>query len=127
MTNKELLKYIQLYTGCNDHTLKRIQALLEEERPTQIEVVEKVVLVNKFVRNNVRPITRLQDWSLDYFRSNKTSYEDIAKRSRKLEVVRLRTAYCREAYASGYGVAEIGRYLKRDHTTIIHNVHHNKN
>lgn len=127
MENKDLLKYIQLYTGCNEHTLKRVEALLNQERPAQIQIIEKVVIVNKFVCKNVRPTTRLIDWSLDYFRSNKTSYEDIAKRSRNIESVRLRTDYCREAYASGYGVSEIGRYLKRDHTTIIHNIHHNKN
>jgi hypothetical protein len=28
---KEILNYIKLYTGCNDHALKRIEALLESK------------------------------------------------------------------------------------------------
>ena len=46
---KEILKYIQLYTGCNDHALKRIEVMLEPR--LQPKIIEKIVEVEvpKFI------------------------------------------------------------------------------
>lgn len=123
---KEILKYIQLYTGCNDHTLKRIEFMLEEKMPTQVIYKKQIEIVERFINKKERPSIRLEDWAISYFRTNNITYAEVAKKSRKSEVVRVRTNFCKEAYQKGYGVSEIGRYLKRDHTTILHNVHHNK-
>lgn len=123
---KDILKYIQLYTGCNDHALKRIKYLLEEKMPTQVVYEKQVEVVERFITKKDRPYLRLEDWSNIYFKENNVTYDEIAKQSRKSEVVRARTHYCKQAYQKGYTVSEIGRYLKRDHTTILHNVHHNK-
>ena len=123
---KDILKYIQLYTGCDEHTLKRIKFMLEEKMPKQVVVEKQVEIVERFVNKRDRPFKKLEDWAMAYFQDNNVTYDDIAKQSRKSEVVRARTHFCKEAYQKGYGVSEIGRYLKRDHTTILHNVHHNK-
>lgn len=45
---------------------------------------------------------------------------DILGRRRFAEIVLARHALYAELWHEGYGVAEIGRTLSRDHTTIIH-------
>jgi chromosomal replication initiation ATPase DnaA len=54
---------------------------------------------------------------------NDTTYNQVALKSRKAEVLSLRNRFCVDAYKEGFGLSEIGRYLKRDHTTILHSVH----
>lgn len=42
--------------------------------------------------------------------------------SRKIEHVSVRQAFCYLAYKAGYQVYEIGRFIHRDHSTVIHSV-----
>jgi hypothetical protein len=41
-------------------------------------------------------------------------------RSRKRQIVDLRTIFCSIAYRLNFTLSDIGRYIQRDHTTIIH-------
>lgn len=119
---KTILKYIQLYTNCNDYTLKRIEAVMDGlilEREV-IKVVEntKEVLIQK-----KKSSESIKKWASRWLEENETSYSEVALRSRKVEVLTLRNRFCVDAYKEGFGLSEIGRYLKRDHTTILHSIH----
>jgi chromosomal replication initiation ATPase DnaA len=119
---KTILKYIQLYTNCNDYTLKRIEAVMDGlilEREV-IKVVEntKEVLIQK-----KKSSESIKKWASRWLVENETSYSEVALRSRKTEVLTLRNRFCVDAYKEGFGLSEIGRYLKRDHTTILHSIH----
>ena len=122
------LNYIQLYTNCNDHALKRIKPVLEEHIKAieKVVIVEKVVVVEKFIRKDVSPSKSIEEWSEEYFNKNNVTYNDVSKKCRKTETLKIRNTYCKSAFVDGYGCSEIGRYLKRDHTTILHNIHHMK-
>ena len=115
---KEILKYIQLYTGCNDHALKRIEAILEPK--LQQVVVEKIVHVEKFVKRKPKPSVTLTAWSEVYYKENKTSFKEISQRRRMQEIVDARNAYIKQAYFEGYTPSEIARYLGRNHATILY-------
>lgn len=59
---------------------------------------------------------------------NKTDAEfkrraDAIPRNRYAENIRELKQLVKEMYEADYGVAEIGRILKRDHTTIVHHLH----
>ena len=119
---ESVLKYIQLYTNCSDHTLKRIKVLLDSMVVTRevIKVVEntKEVLIQKKRTNQ-----SIKKWANEWMIQNDTTYNQVALKSRKAEVLSLRNRFCVDAYKEGFGLSEIGRYLKRDHTTILHSVH----
>lgn len=126
--NKEILKYIKLYTGCNDHTLKRIELILEEYiKPIiKTKVVEKIVMVDKMGRMKQRPSVDLKTFSSEYFKKNNTTYEEINRKCRKTEIVSRRNKYLRDAFLTGYTASELGRYLNRDHTTILNSIYKSK-
>lgn len=46
----------------------------------------------------------------------------LTERSRSSDNVYARRVFCLSAYQSGYSYTSIGRYLRRDHTTVIHAV-----
>lgn len=123
---KEILKYIKLYTGCDEHALKRIEVMLKDKMPRQVIIEKQVEVIERFINKKQRPFKMLEDWAMEYYKENNVTYDQIAKRNRKTETLRIRNKFCKNAYQEGYGVSEIGRYLKRDHTTIIHNIHKNK-
>ena len=114
--------YVKLYTSCTDYTLKRIESVINGlvfEREV-IKVVEntKEVLIQK-----KKSSESIKKWANRWLVKNETSYSEVALRSRKTEVLTLRNRFCVDAYREGFGLSEIGRYLKRDHTTILHSVH----
>jgi chromosomal replication initiation ATPase DnaA len=119
---KTILKYIQLYTNCNDYTLKRIEAVmnglvLEREVIKVVENTKEVLIQKKKSSESIKK------WASRWLVENETSYSEVAQRSRKTEVLTLRNRFCVDAYKEGFGLSEIGRYLKRDHTTILHSIH----
>jgi chromosomal replication initiation ATPase DnaA len=117
---KEILNYIKLYTGCNEHALKRIEAILEPR--LQPVVVEKIVHVEKILVRAKKPKIPIDTWSQKYFQENNTSYEYISQKRRLQEIVDERDAFVKYAYLNGYRPTEISRYLKRNHTTILHTI-----
>jgi chromosomal replication initiation ATPase DnaA len=117
---KEILKYIKLYTGCNDHTLKRIEAMLEPR--LQPVVVEKIIHVEKFVKRKPKPKTPLAEWSAKYCEENNITFQYVSQARRLQEIVDTRDAYVKQAYFEGYSPSEIARHLKRNHATILHTI-----
>jgi len=117
---KEILNYIKLYTGCNDHALKSIEAMLEPR--LQPVVVEKIIHVEKFVKRKPRPKTPLIEWSAKYCEENNITFEYVAQARRLQEIVDTRDAYIKQAYFEGYSPTEIARHLKRNHATILHTI-----
>jgi len=115
---KEILKYIKLYTGCNDHALKRIEVMLEPR--LQPVVVEKIVEVEKFVQRKVKPKMPIDKWAETYIAENGITYKQLVDRSRKQEVVDVRYQFIKDAYFNGYTCTAIARFLKRDHSTILY-------
>ncbi len=119
---ESVLKYIQLYTNCSDHTLKRIAILLD--RMVITKEVTKIVYDTKEVYIQKKKNTMsLKKWAEQYLSYQDITYNELAIKSRKREVITMRNRFCVEAYKEGYGASEIGRYLKRDHTTILHCIH----
>ena len=118
---KEVLRYIQLYTGCSDHALKRIDAMLHEKiKDAPVEYVERMVYVARFERKQNKPLVDLSVWSEGFFQRSGLTYKEIAVKSRKEPIIKKRNKYVTEAYKEGYTLSEIARYLKKHHTTIYH-------
>lgn len=118
---KEILKYIKLYTGCNEHALKRIKAILEPR--LQPVIVEKIVEVEKFVPRKVNTKTSIAKWAEVYFAENGLTYQQVTDKSRKQEVVDTRYEFVKAAYYNGFTCTSIANYLKRDHSTILYAIH----
>ena len=117
---KEILKYIKLYTGCDEHALKRIEVMLEPRLVPKI--IEKVVHVDRVLVRVKNPKVPLNIWSEKYFQENNTSFKYISQRRRLQEVVDDRDTYVKNAYLNGYRAMEIARYLGRNHATILHTI-----
>lgn len=112
---KEILKYIQLYTGCSEHALKRIEVILEPKlQPVIVETIEK-----KPFRELPSKIP-IKIWAEDYCNDFNIQMTTLMTRSRKQEIVDIRYEFIKSAYVSGYKCTTIARFLKRDHSTILH-------
>jgi chromosomal replication initiation ATPase DnaA len=119
---KEILKYIKLYTGCDEHALKRIEAMLEPRLNIMPQVIEKIVHVEKFVKRKPRPKITILEWSEGYCKENNITYEYISQARRLQEIVDARDAYVKQAYFEGFTPSEIARHIKRNHATILHTI-----
>jgi len=117
---KEILNYIKLYTGCDDHALKRIEVMLQPRLVPKI--IEKVVHVERVLTRAKKPKVTLEVWSEKYFLDNNTSFKYISQRRRLQEVVDKRDTYVKNAYLNGFRPMEIARYLGRNHATILHTI-----
>jgi hypothetical protein len=122
-----LLKYVQLYTGCDDKVLKRLEPLLEKyiTKPKVI-VLEKKVEVVKYHKFNVEPVTSITEFFKDYNRNTKHSLEDIKKRCRSVEVRQKRNHFIRSAISHGYNLTTIAKFLNMHHTTILNVIKNSK-
>ena len=118
----DVLKYIKLYTNCSDHTLKRIKVLLEDMVVTR-EVVKVVKETKEVYIHKKKGTISFKKWAEQYLSTNELSYNDIAVKNRERDTITKRNKFCVQAYIEGYGASEIGRYLKRHHTTILHCIH----
>ena len=119
---ESVLKYIQLYTNCSDHTIKRI-AILLDKMIIKKEVIKIVYDTKEVYIQKKKNSMSLKKWAEQYLSYQNITYNELAIKSRKIEVISLRNKFCVEAYKQGYGASEIGRYLKQDHTTILHCIH----
>ncbi len=91
--------------------------ILEREVIKVVENTKEVLIQKKKSSESIKK------WASRWLVENETSYSEVALRSRKTEVLTLRNRFCVDAYKEGFGLSEIGRYLKRDHTTILHSIH----
>jgi hypothetical protein len=123
---KDVLKYIQLYTGCNDHALKRIDVMLQEKIKAVPDKIVEVRYVEKFSRKGIDPNLTLADFTEQYCAANNTSYKMLCDRSRKTEIVINRNRFVTSAYKEGYSASELGRYLGFCHASILHALHESK-
>jgi hypothetical protein len=116
----EFLKYVKLYTDCDDYAIKRLEPLLEKyiSRP-KIVIKEKIVQVVKYHKFKEEPNKTIKDFFDEYKFYNKVLLEDIKKRCRSVETRTKRNNFIRSAISNGYGPSEIGRFLNMDHSTII--------
>lgn len=116
---KEILKYIQLYTGCNDHALKRIEAILEPKLNQAPVIVETIIPAKKTAFRQLPSKTPISNWAEKYYQEFGVTKEEIFDRSRKTNVVEKRDEFIKAAYMDGYKCTAIARYLERNHTTIL--------
>jgi hypothetical protein len=120
-TIDNVLKYIQLYTECNDFTLKRIRVLIEKLQTEKI--VYKTIYEEKVKYIQKKPVadnSTLEEWAEGYLKFHGLEYKDVAKRSRAGDTIAIRNAFCVAAYLKGYSYSSIGRYLKLNHSSVMH-------
>ena len=117
---KTILKYIQVYTECDEYTLNKIKNLFNEYPLNVIEIryVEKIKEIE------IKPFkpTReeLDEWTIKYLVSQNITYEQLTVNNRKYESVKQRVHYSKAASEYGFYLSEIGRKLKMHHSSIIH-------
>jgi hypothetical protein len=121
---KEILKYIQLYTGCNDHALKRIEVILQDKLNPAPKV--EIRYIEKFARKGIAPELPLQKFADGYCLLNNTTIADLKNKCRKTPVVINRNRFVISAYREGYGASELGRFLNFCHASILHGLHESK-
>lgn len=113
---KTILKYIQLYTQCDDYALSKI-ALLFDKYPLEtvrVQVIEKEV--KQFI-----PVNKdIDEWTKKYLITNNITYEQLTANNRKYETVLQRVNFSKEARENGFYLTQIGKKLKMHHSSIIH-------
>jgi hypothetical protein len=113
---KTILKYIQLYTQCDDYALGKI-ALLFDKYPLEtvrVQVIEKEV--KQFI-----PVNKdIDEWTKKYLITNNITYEQLTANNRKYETVLQRVNFSKEARENGFYLTQIGKKLKMHHSSIIH-------
>jgi hypothetical protein len=116
---KTILKYIQVYTDCDNYALGKIALLFDEYPLDTIQVVEKIVekeVIKQFVPNKAD----IEEWTKKYLITNNITYEQLTANNRKYETVLQRVNFSKAAREHGFYLSEIGRKLKMHHSSIIH-------
>lgn len=123
----EFLKYVKLYTDCDDDALKRLEPLLNKYilKP-KIIFKEKIVEIVRYHKFNVQPYTSIDDFFNEYKTQTNVSIDDIRKRCRTTETLKKRNLFIRSAMSYGYTASSIARFLKMDHSTILHTIKKSK-
>lgn len=93
--------------------------------PVVISRTHKELDPNKSTLQDIKVVSLdvLKDWFKDLlpFRDGKRIRLDTNRRHH--DIVQMRMIFCYVARAMGYSVTSIGKALKRDHTTVVHNTH----
>jgi hypothetical protein len=113
---KTILKYIQLYTQCDDYALGKI-ALLFDKYP--LETV-RVQVIEKEVKQFIPVKKDIDEWTKKYLITNNITYEQLTANNRKYETVLQRVNFSKEARENGFYLTQIGKKLKMHHSSIIH-------
>ncbi len=121
---KDILAYIQLYTDCTDHTLKRIEYLLEDF--VEVREVVKIVEKKEFVFVTEKGGKSISKWAELWLSKNDVTYEEVSSKTRTARTIELRNKFCIDAYIGGFGYSKIGKYLGFDHSTIVHSIKKHK-
>jgi hypothetical protein len=122
----ELLRYIQLYTECDDSVLKRLEPLiLKYIKPKVLTKVVAAPLKRVYVTQKKVDMT-IQEFFDNYSIEFCISYDELIKRDRHHDRLERRNKFIREAYQRGFGYSVIGRFLNKDHTTIINAIKKSK-
>lgn len=118
---EDALRYVKLYTDCDEIALKRIRTILEMnfKQQSKIQVIEKKSVFYVKIKEN-KPEISIVDFADEYCSRNFVDPEILKKKNRKTEVIRERDKFIHEVIVNGYTYSEVARFLKKDHSTIIH-------
>jgi hypothetical protein len=125
MNIKDVLGRIELYTNCDELTLKRIEYLLKEFKPEKevdeikIRIREKPIVVVED-KEYVIPTKSIAVFATEYSEMNKVNLSSFRVRNRSKAIVEMKIKFCVAAYKAGYGYSSIGTFLKMHHTSILH-------
>ena len=117
---KTILKYIQVYTECDDYIMSKITLLFDLYPINNVEVrlVNKIIEVEKKIF--VPTDEEMKEWTNKYLITNNITYEQLTVNNRKYESVKRRVHFSKEAREYGFNLTEIGKSLKMHHSSIIH-------
>jgi chromosomal replication initiation ATPase DnaA len=129
MSKEELLNYIKLYTECDDAAISRITPILDKYTMdiSQNGVMQKIKILKVVkYKEKKKPTIPLSDFAYKFGKKNAIDIDSIKKKVRTTEIVRKRNKFIRDAFENGYSLSEIGRFLNRDHSTILHAIKNSK-
>lgn len=63
---------------------------------------------------------RVRQYAVEAEQAHKAPAGSVFTRSRVAPVARARQAVMRRLHADGFSATQIGRWLNRDHTTVLH-------
>lgn len=91
--------------------------------PVVISRTHKEIDPNKSTLQDIKVVSLnvLKDWFKDLLPFKNGERVKIDTNRRHHDIVQMRMIFCYVARAMGYSVTSIGRILKRDHTTVVHN------
>lgn len=123
----EFLKYVKLYTDCDDYAIKRLEPLLKKyiAKPKAI-VIEKKVEVVRYHKFNTTPNKSILEFFNEYKSANSITLDDIKKRCRTIDTRTIRNNFIRSAISNGYTASAIARFLNMNHTTILNVIKNSK-
>ena len=102
-TIDNVLKYIQIYTECNDFTLQRIRVLLEKlPKETIVEKVVQDTQIMYIQKKTYKEYAEIGKWADKYFKTNGVTYKEVAANNREPKTLRVRNQFCIEAFKNGY-------------------------
>lgn len=133
MTKKDFLFFVKLYSGCDDTAIKRIDKLCDEFLvknrivQTKVEYKDRIIIKETNIfgeeKATLQPIA---EYLKSYCEVQGIDINDVVTKKRFKRNVRLRRDFAIAAHSVGYTFVEIGRVMKRDHTTIVHYFYHYK-
>jgi chromosomal replication initiation ATPase DnaA len=118
-----------IVTGSDDAAISRITPILDKYtlNISQNGVLQKVKILKVVeYKEKKKPIIPLSDFAYRFGKKNIIDFDSIKKKARTTDVVRKRNKFIRDAFENGYSLSEIGRFLNRDHTTILHAIKNSK-
>ena len=109
------LKYLEVSRKLKNNNVQReakISILEREIQRLKIQLINPVIIpeFNKDLKDILHIVSEC----------SMVTPSDILRGGRKQEYVVARFCFCYLAHKSGFGCSEVGRFLNKDHTTIIH-------
>lgn len=100
----------QLCVGCSPNVYKELEDRLktiglDTQQVKIIEVKREIYVQKKPLRISIKW------WAMDWLNDNNLSYDQLAEKTKKAEVVKIRRWFCIQAFQQGYTVTAIARYL----------------
>ncbi|CAB4204099.1 hypothetical protein UFOVP1384_26 [uncultured Caudovirales phage] len=117
---KTILKYIQLYTDCDNYAMSKISLLFDLYPIERI----KIETIEKEVKDFIRGSESIDDWAENYLIENQLTFDLLTENNRKFNTVKRRYLFAKAARERGFILTEIGRKLKMHHSSIIHLLNH---
>ena len=134
MTNQEFMTWIEnfLVDVQWTPTLKKKILYMVNGLDSRTHYVEKHQVIVKreiiYVTKDEAPKTRpdLDEIAIDTCQKYKITVKDLVSKNRKYNLVCARAEMCKIARLHGYTLVEIGLFLHRDHTTMMHYLYRRK-